>query len=84
MAEGTAPEALHAGAERYAEFCNATGKVGTEYVMQAARFFDPSSEWEEAWSPPPVKVPRSKQEAGIRNLKDALIRRAQGTGRNGQ
>ena len=47
---------LMGGLARYAAFCEATGKVGTEYVQQARRFFGPSGAWREAW-PIPVAAP---------------------------
>jgi hypothetical protein len=50
--EGHAPEAILAGVERYATFCEATGKVGTEMVKQAATFFGPDLAFTEDWKPP--------------------------------
>ena len=84
LAQGISPEALHAGVLRYAEFCRVTGKLGTEYVMQAVRFFGPSSQWEESWSTPVIKSSRSKQESGIQNLTNALNRRAEGAANDGE
>jgi hypothetical protein len=40
------------GTRRYAEFCKSTGKVGTEYVMQAATFFGPDQRYLEPWTLP--------------------------------
>ena len=37
---------LEAAADAYREACDAEGKTGTEFVMQAARFFGPGGEWE--------------------------------------
>lgn len=51
-AQGVSPEALHAGVERYAAFLRATGKLGTEFVKQAATFFGPGECWREPWAPP--------------------------------
>jgi hypothetical protein len=52
--------AMTAGVERYAAWCNATGKTGTETVMQAARFFGPNREWENEYQIQlqVVRVPR--------------------------
>ena len=37
------------GVKRYADFCDATGKTGTEFVMQAATFFGPDKHFENDW-----------------------------------
>ena len=38
------------GAERYAKFCDATGKTGTEYVKQAVSWLSPKFEgWSQDW-----------------------------------
>lgn len=47
----TAEEML-AGAQRYAAFCRATSKEGTNFVRDAARFFGPGKGFREAWEPP--------------------------------
>lgn len=52
---GINPEAMLAGAERYARYCQATGKVGTEFVKQASTFFGPDRWWEQAWEIPAAK-----------------------------
>lgn len=84
VAQGVPPEALHTGVMRYAEFCRATGKLGTEYVMQTARFFGPSLQWQEPWIAPSMKLTRTKQETGIQNLTDAMKRRAEEATVDGQ
>ena len=43
------------GVNRYALFCDATGKTGTEYVMQAATFFGPDKHYENDWTIPKKK-----------------------------
>ena len=43
------------GARRYAEFCGTAGKIGTEYVMQAATFLGPELHFLEPWDPRPSK-----------------------------
>jgi hypothetical protein len=47
--EGVEFAALLAGAQRYEAWVIATGKMRTELVMQAARFFGPDREFEQAW-----------------------------------
>lgn len=42
---------IHAGVERYAAYCEATRKVGTEYVKQASTFFGPNEHYLETWTP---------------------------------
>lgn len=61
LAAGVTHDELAAGLVRYAAFCAATGKVGTEYVKQAATFFGPSDEaWTELWLiPAPLRPART-------------------------
>lgn len=40
------------GAQRYAAFCDATDKTGTEYVMQAATFLGPERHFINPWTIP--------------------------------
>lgn len=54
--EGTDPEVIWQGVKRYAIWCERTGKVGTEFVMQGARFFGPSHQYHEEWKAPLVVV----------------------------
>lgn len=49
LREGHPAAVLVAGAERYAAWCEAEGKVGTPYVLQAATFFGPSLRFLEPW-----------------------------------
>jgi len=49
---GTDPDELHAGTQRYATYVDLTGAAGTEYVMQASRFYGPDESWTEEWAPP--------------------------------
>jgi uncharacterized protein YdaU (DUF1376 family) len=55
LAEGHTGEQILAGAQRYAAFCAATGKTGTEYVQQAATFLGPEKSFLLPWHPPPRK-----------------------------
>lgn len=52
LAGGASPDDLLAGTERYARFCDATGKTGTEYVKQGATFYGPDGHWAEPWNLP--------------------------------
>jgi uncharacterized protein YdaU (DUF1376 family) len=52
LAAGVAHEELAAGVARYARYCTATGKVGTDYVKQAATFLGPGEHWREAYDVP--------------------------------
>ena len=52
--EGHAVAEMHQGAMRYAAWCRATGKTGTETVKQMATFFGPSDppHFTLPWTPP--------------------------------
>jgi hypothetical protein len=50
--EGVSPAEMLAGVKRYAAFCHHTGKLRSEYVMQARRFFGPSRQYAEPWAIP--------------------------------
>ncbi|SEH89304.1 hypothetical protein [Paraburkholderia hospita] len=52
------PERMIEGVKRYAKFCDATEKTGTEYVKQAATFFGPGLHFDMDWTPPPKVTPR--------------------------
>ena len=43
------------GGHRYAAYCEAIDKTGTQYVMQAATFLGPGKHFLEPWDPPPGK-----------------------------
>lgn len=55
LAEGNTEAEMLAGARRYAAFCQASGKVGTEFVKQASSFFGPGKPFLLPWTPPPTK-----------------------------
>lgn len=55
---GVDSDVMHDGTLRYAAFCLATGKVGTEYVMQGSRFYGPGQPFAEAWAIPDSAKPR--------------------------
>lgn len=52
-------EDLLQATKRYALFCKATGKTGTETVMQAQTFFGPNERWHDEFPIPkvPLKLP---------------------------
>lgn len=50
--EGVKPEDMLAGVERYRAWCEHEGKVGTELVMQAVRFFGRSRPFEQSFELP--------------------------------
>jgi len=50
--QGVSEDELEQGVVRYARFCDATDKTGSEYVMQASRFFGPDEPWREDWAVP--------------------------------
>lgn len=52
LKDGATPEAMLAGVKRYAAFVVATGKLGSEYVKQAATFFGPDRHFDETWQMP--------------------------------
>ncbi len=47
--EGVKPELMLAGVTRYAAWCRATEKWGTEYVMRASTFFGPSKPYDQGF-----------------------------------
>lgn len=52
LTDGHTWEQMIAGARRYAEYCRATHKLGTEYVMQAATFYGPECHFLSPWDAP--------------------------------
>lgn len=60
IAEGVDPVDMLAGTQRYAEHIRVAGKLGTEFVMQAVRFFGKSKHYAEPWqaeAPPAARAP---------------------------
>lgn len=55
ISAGHTTDDLIAGAKRYAEYCEATGNTGTQYVKQAASFLGPENHFLLPWAPPPSK-----------------------------
>ena len=56
LEEGNQWADLIDGARRYAAYCNAVDKTGTEYVMQAATFCGPEFHFRDLWKPPRKKT----------------------------
>lgn len=53
IGEGHTAAEFIAGARRYAAFCEASGKLGTEYVKQACTFLGPDKAFLLPWHAPP-------------------------------
>ena len=62
--EGVGVGSLGEAVARYAAFCEATGKTGTEFVQQGQRFFGPDGGWRELWITPTAPVHVDKLTAG--------------------
>jgi len=56
LAEGHSWAEVIEGAQRYADFIVATGKLNTEHTMQAATFCGPDKHFLQTWSPPATKA----------------------------
>ena len=65
---GVDPAAMVSGTRRYAAFCTATGKVGTEFVKMAASFYGPQHHYLEAWTPPAIPTTTNRREANIATM----------------
>lgn len=52
LASGVTHEEIMAGVSRYAQFMRITGKVGTEFVQQAATFLGRNAGFKEPWTAP--------------------------------
>lgn len=52
VGEGKTPDDLLAAVDRYAKFVRATGRWGSQYVMQAQTFFGPGGHVDNPWSVP--------------------------------
>lgn len=56
---GRTAEEIRQGVERYREYCQAKGQLGTEFVMQAKRFFGPDEPFLKSWTVQLGKPPRN-------------------------
>lgn len=67
--EGSTEEDMESGTDRYRDYCQKTGKLGTEYVMQLATFLGPEDppRFLEGWEPPrePVKLTWEERAAAV-------------------
>ena len=70
--EGASLDAMIYGALRYAEFCEATDKTGTEYVMQAVTFLGQEKHFMEPWTKPPKRT--ELEQRNYQNSLDVLAR----------
>ncbi len=67
LTQGDTWEQLTAGTERYQRYAHATGKLNTEYVMQAATFFGPDRNYLNTW-----EIPETKAEARLNGNVDVM------------
>jgi hypothetical protein len=77
ISEGHRPQEFIDGAKRYAAFCRATGKIGTETVMQAATFLGPDKEFLNPYSlpeTPATLAAERRQAADVRALAELKSR----------
>lgn len=58
LKEGHSPDEMLQGLRRYKAWCKETQKFGTEFVMQAKKFFGPSKPFAEQWATGPPKKER--------------------------
>jgi hypothetical protein len=72
LAEGSTWDELIAGTKRYAQFCEATEKTGTEFVKQAATFFGPDRHYAHSWQLPPSKA-QQRQDQNLAATEQWLI-----------
>lgn len=68
LSEGHTTEEFIEGAKRYAAYCAAQGKVGTEFVKQAATFLGPDKPFLESWSLPLPKPTDWRQDPRFRGV----------------
>lgn len=54
--EGYTHEEIKAGLIGYVAFCDATGKTGSEFVLQAATFFGINLRWEDDYELPKPRI----------------------------
>jgi len=77
LKEGSTITEFLGGVTRYHAFCKATGKLNTEFVMQAATFFGPDEHFKHDWSAPKEqerKGPPGKMQRAAESLKNAQTR----------
>lgn len=79
--EGVSEQSMIDGLARYTAYCKARGCEGTMYVMQAARFFGTSKEYESEWKASATSAPAQSKHNGFadRDYHDGLIERGDGS-----
>lgn len=70
IAEGATWHELFDGARRYAAFCQATGKIGTEFVKQASTFYGTELNFRLPWDLPTTKAD-TRQAANVSAFAEA-------------
>ncbi len=73
------------GLRRYTAFCEASGTIGTPYVMHMSTFLGKDENFMEEWEPPQVERVETVEDKGRRlgitprvgELMDAFVRRVQ-------
>lgn len=71
------PDEIIAGAQRYAIFCEAAGKIGTEFIRQARTWLNQSS-WKEEYD-----APRNGRTSGIDTFERQFTQYLEGSGPEG-
>ena len=76
--QGNLRHNMLAGTRRYSDYCDATNKTGTEYVLQTATFLGPEKHYENEWEVDvKLRLPKSDDElvqwAEMNDLPDPAI-----------
>jgi hypothetical protein len=71
LAEGISWETMTDGTRRYQRYCHDTGKLNTEFVLQAATFFGPDHRFLSTWDLPSNKA-ETLRDANIEASRDWL------------
>lgn len=80
LKDGVSVDDMVQGLARYVAYCKARGSVGTEYVMQAQRFFGPAREFENEWKAAPAVQAASRHHGfDQRDYFEGLTQREDGT-----
>lgn len=59
--DGDSADLITEGVKRYAKFCRETGKINTEFIMQACTFFGPDKHYLATWATPAPRSPPGKK-----------------------
>jgi hypothetical protein len=59
--QGHSPGEMLAGVQRYAAWCEATGKLNTEFVKLASTFLGPDKGFSEPWAMPAIQPPTNSR-----------------------